>query len=280
MDLMEAGEKDEDGRLPWFDTRLSYNPAIHRAKQAQFHCAVVSDLSTHPLPPPHPELLKYFEPPKRVLKRAKDEIEECKKSFKVKPVPKKVARLRKDGHVHAAGGDDEDILLDRKKPTRTQSQLPVKENVAQPPDSDTESEEEEILLNKKSDRHQNLPTPARSVSPDIDPRRAPGRIIGSTYPLKDFRENIARGDIVSKAVEDMGVVIREIVMQPFSSRRTDELLECMRVLRDVSLKEGEIDGWNQFLNNLRQECAGQRGNKEFWTEVLKQSQSLGLIGND
>lgn len=71
-------------RQPWFDPRLSFNPAIHRTKQAQFHSAVVSDLVTHPLPPPHPELTKYFDPPKRVLKTAKDALEECKVAFKVK----------------------------------------------------------------------------------------------------------------------------------------------------------------------------------------------------
>lgn len=71
-------------RQPWFDTRLSFNPAIHRTKQSQFHSAVVSDIATHPLPPPHPELTKYFNPPKRVLKTAKHALEECKAAFKVK----------------------------------------------------------------------------------------------------------------------------------------------------------------------------------------------------
>lgn len=71
-------------RQPWFDTRLSYNPAVHRTKQALFHAAIVSDLTTNPLPPPHPELVKYFDPPRKVLKRAQDAIETCKKSFKVK----------------------------------------------------------------------------------------------------------------------------------------------------------------------------------------------------
>ena len=102
MDLMDAGDKDQDGydslffsdiyslmnqfsnRLPWFDTLQSYNPAIHRIKQAMFHCAVVNDITTHPLPPPHPELLKYFETPKKVLKRARDAVEECTMAFKVK----------------------------------------------------------------------------------------------------------------------------------------------------------------------------------------------------
>jgi ATP-dependent DNA helicase 2 subunit 2 len=102
MDIMEAGEKDEDGfvnplpffylklitytsnRQPWFDTRMSYNPSVHRTKQALFHCAVVPDILTHPIPPPHPELLKYFDPPKRVLKRAREPLDECISLFKVK----------------------------------------------------------------------------------------------------------------------------------------------------------------------------------------------------
>lgn len=71
-------------RGQWFSTTMSYNPAVHRIKQAQFHAAVVTDLNRQPLPPPHPELLKYFEPPKRVLKRAKSAIEAAKAAFKVR----------------------------------------------------------------------------------------------------------------------------------------------------------------------------------------------------
>jgi ATP-dependent DNA helicase 2 subunit 2 len=81
-----------------------------------------------------------------------------------------------------------------------------------------------------------LPTPARSMSPEFHPGREPGRIIGSTFPLTDFKKNLAQGDVVTKAVEDLGVVITEIVMRPFSSRRTAELLECMVAMRDTSLK--------------------------------------------
>ncbi|OJA12521.1 hypothetical protein AZE42_07151 [Rhizopogon vesiculosus] len=85
MDLMDAGEKDDEGkRIPWYDTRLSYNPAIHRTKQALFHSAVMNDIESNPLPPPHPELLKYIEPPRRVLKHAREAIAECKAAFKVK----------------------------------------------------------------------------------------------------------------------------------------------------------------------------------------------------
>ena len=68
----------------WFDPRVSFNPAIHRTKQALFHAAVVPDLATHPLPAPHPELTKYFEPPKQVLKKSRKVLEECMEVFKVK----------------------------------------------------------------------------------------------------------------------------------------------------------------------------------------------------
>jgi ATP-dependent DNA helicase 2 subunit 2 len=262
-------------RHPWFDTLQSYHPAVHRVKQALFHCAVVSDISTNPLPPPHLELTKYFEPPRRIVKRARDAIEECKAVFKVKPsmfysfyhsrqlqlyafqlVPKKIARTRKDGHVHAQD-DDDALLLDRKNPNEishnkriqvtqaspSSSKSPSK--LTNPNDSETEDEdEEEMLLDSKkpvtpppfSSKNMPLPTPARSISPEINPGRAPGRIIGTTYPLIDFKKNLAQGDVVTKAVEDLGAVITEIVMKPFSSRRSAELLECMTALRDTSLK--------------------------------------------
>lgn len=173
-------------------------------------------------------------------------------------VPKKVARARKDGHVHAQD-DNEILLLDRKnlnesshsnqlalaQATPSSSKLPAKQPT-NPDDSETEDEdeEEEMLLDAKkpatpapfSTKNMPLPTPARSLSPDINPGRAPGRIIGSTFPLTDFKKNIAQGDVVTKAVEDLGFVITEIVIRPFSSRRSAELLECMTALRDTSLK--------------------------------------------
>ena len=71
-------------RKPWYETALSYNPAIHRVKQALFHGAIVEDLNRQPLPPPHPELLKYFNPPRKVVKRARRAIEAAKEAFNVK----------------------------------------------------------------------------------------------------------------------------------------------------------------------------------------------------
>jgi ATP-dependent DNA helicase 2 subunit 2 len=139
------------------------------------------------------------------------------------------------------------LLLDRPL-QRTQSHV-TSSSKAKAADSDTEEDDEDLLPNDKpgpvepdignSNRNM-LPTPARSMSPHIDPGRALGRIIGSTYPLADFQKNMAQGDVVSKAVEDLSVVITEIVMKPFTSRRTGELLECMKELREVCLKVGDF----------------------------------------
>ncbi|KAK0198079.1 SPOC domain-like protein [Armillaria mellea] len=293
MDVMAAGEKDEEGnRQPWFDTRYSYNPAIHRVKQAMFHCAVVSDLDTNPLPPPHPELLKYFEPPRKVVKRAQDAIEEAKAAFKVREVPKKVTRTRKDGHAHARDDDEEMLLLDRKAPAATQLRVveestpssSTQEQNVTPNEDDSateESEEEEDLLAKVPPKKGSdpLPMPARSTSPQIDPGREHGRIVGTTYPLQDFQKNLAARDLVTKAVEDLVFVITEIVMRPFSSRRTDELIECMKVMRDTCLNEDEIDAWNEFLLDLKKKCKSTPGNPEFWRELQNIGRSISLISD-
>ncbi|KAG7450798.1 SPOC domain-like protein [Guyanagaster necrorhizus] len=294
MDVMTAGERDDEGnREPWFDTRYSYNPAIHRVKQAMFHCAVVPDIETNPLSPPHPELLKYFEPPRKVVKRAHDAIEEVKTAFKVKEVPKKVARARKDGHVHARDDDEEMLLLDRKGPAtvQTQSHLQIIEeptassskanqNVNEN-DSATEEEEEDLLDKAPSKKGSNLlPTPARSISPQVDPGREPGRIVGTTYPLNDFQRNLTAKDLVTKAVEDLAYVITEIVMRPFSSRRTNELIQCMRVMRDTCLNEDEIDAWNEFLMELKKKCNATPGNLEFWGELQNIGRPISLISDE
>lgn len=189
-------------------------------------------------------------------------------------VPKRVARNRKDGHVRARDdGDDDALLLDKKpnkriKLSQSQSQAQVRtqtspaaaRKVPKPPpsdDSETEPEDDmELLLDRKPPSALPKPedggggggglaTPARSPTPDAG--RAPGRIIGSAYPLDDFRANIASGDLVSKAVEDLAFVIRNVVVEPFAAKRAGEMVECARALRRVCLEEDEIEAWNEYV---------------------------------
>ena len=173
-------------------------------------------------------------------------------------MPKKPVRIRKEEHVRANDEDEDMLLLDQKAPSQSQrptqsqsqqrspgrSQAQKKKAENDDDSSATEPEDEEDLLldaAPRKDRAPPLPTPARSLSPDgsaidIDRRRAPGRIVGASFPLEDFRANIARGDVVTKAVEDLAFIIQQVVVKPFASKRFDEMLECMYELRKVSLE--------------------------------------------
>ncbi|KAJ4485400.1 SPOC domain-like protein [Lentinula aciculospora] len=297
MDLMEAGDKNEEGkRTEWLDIRDSYNPSFHRLKQAMFHCAVVSDLETYPLPPPHPELMKYFNPPKKLVKKAQSSIDNCIKTFNIKHVPKAVKATRKDGHNHANDDDDEMLLLDRKPSTIKPSQSQVKiAQQAAGDDSETEDEDDEMLIDEVEPAKwpNPLPTPARSLSTssrlkepddddgmDIDPQRDPDRLIGRTNPLADFKANLEQGDVVTKVVEDMSAVIQEVILAPFASRRSKEMIECLTELREVCLQEDEITAWNSFLPELKKKCTDSSpGNKEFWSEVQNVGRALSLISD-
>ncbi|KAK7468469.1 ATP-dependent DNA helicase yku80 [Stygiomarasmius scandens] len=186
MDLMKADKDPETGKhTEWFTPIESYNPGLHRVKQAMFHCAVVDDLATEPLDPPHPDTTKYFEPPPKVVKKSKEVVEDLIKKMNVKEVVKQPKRTRNEEHVHAADDDDEPLLLAR-KPTATfsMSQIPASQPTSptkskpepkpkvEPGDSETEDESDDDTARKlamkkapSSSSKNPLPTPARSLSP-------------------------------------------------------------------------------------------------------------------
>lgn len=141
--------------------------------------------------------------------------------------------------------------------------------------SETESDDDDAELLLGRARHElplPLPTPEPEPTPKLAPKsepetepepeqdaesdaetdygREPGRIVGTLTPLRDFRRNLARGDVVSKAVEDMGWAVREVVLRPFAARRRAEVLECMAALREACLLEDEIDAWNRCARRL------------------------------
>ena len=132
----------------------------------------------------------------------------------------------------------------RPKPTKDDSST----------ESETEDEDAEDLLDRKPRAPAPaLPTPAPEPEPEVDRGQAPGRIIGSTYPLEDFRTNLVRGDVVTKAVEDLCAVITEVVLRPFAARRAEEMVQCMVELRRACLEEDEVDAWNACVLPLFRE---------------------------
>ena len=240
---------------PWHDPSLCFNPAVHRIKQALFHAAIVPDLTSHPVPPPHPDLTKYFDPPWVMSESAQVALETCQAAFKVSQIQKRPPKRKAERHVEATG--DEELLLEpAKKIARTQSPSAVDKSEAfeaalEMTQPSTEVDETRLLETPRKAEHTSHV--AKSMSPEeddnmddmIDHGIAPGRIIGATKPLQDFRNNIQTGDLISKAVEDMAAVIQELVLQPFTERRQDELLMCLEGLRAVCLKEDEIEAWNE-----------------------------------
>ncbi|KAG8856720.1 ATP-dependent DNA helicase II subunit 2 [Serendipita sp. 411] len=301
LDLMEI-EKDEDGnRFPWFDNLYSYNPALHRVKQALFHAAVSRSLATQPLPPPHPELMKYFEQPKKVMKRSKESLERCKKVFKIKHAPEK-ATVRKET-VLVEDREDEPLLIGPAPVMQKRTPPLIGVSGSATPERKsgrsyggiTEDDEEfvritaadapsspekikgspskyEVDLSTLSSQSK-VVTQQEDIKPDI--------VVGKTSPLEDFRTALADGDIVSEAVSQMADVIKELVTgSQFPNRRKAEILEAMAALRETCLKEDEIVPWNEFLRDLKGSCLSPvpRGNKPFWDAVKKQGKSMTLIG--
>jgi ATP-dependent DNA helicase 2 subunit 2 len=177
-------------------------------------------------------------------------------------VRKRVARPRKKDHARAQNDDDEILLLDRVAPS-IHSQPEASNSRPQPQtsapaakrpiptkggdDSETEPESDDDVWVPSGKKGAKSPTP--SPEPDIvtDPQRPPGRIIGLAKPLTDFKDNISQGDVVSKAVEDLGWVVKEVVLRPFAGRRHAEMIECLNGLREVCLQEDEIDAWNRCV---------------------------------
>jgi ATP-dependent DNA helicase 2 subunit 2 len=173
-------------------------------------------------------------------------------------VQKRVARPRKNDHARAQNDDDEILLLDRAASTHSQ---PEADNSRPQPqtsapaakrpiptkggdDSETEPESDDDIWVPSNKKGVKLPTPSPEPSIVTDPQRPPGRIIGLAKPLADFKDNISQGDVVSKAVEDLGWVVKEVVLRPFAGRRHAEMIECLNVLREACLQEDEIDAWN------------------------------------
>lgn len=78
---------DDGEPARWFDVNRSYNPVIHRIKEAIFHASLTQDLDAEPLGPPHPELTKYFNTPEALVKGAEDVTARLKEALKVKKVP-------------------------------------------------------------------------------------------------------------------------------------------------------------------------------------------------
>ncbi|KAG8959142.1 ATP-dependent DNA helicase II subunit 2 [Tulasnella sp. 419] len=308
MDLMDAAVNEEGDPCPWFDINDSFHPSIHRLKQALAHAAVVPDISEHPVPPPHPELTKYFETPSEVLERSQKALQKLKSVADVKIVPPKSVAKKKKGILDATEhigpefsvenllgeseeADEETNSGPLGQPSSVSAKSKEKKMDLDGDLSATDEEEQAPAAAKAKHRGPPLPTPALSPPkgkgkkkesrPVKDKDIRPGRIIGNADPLEDFRENLSRGDVVSKALEDMGDVIMEIVAESFSSQRYDEAIECMKAMRQTALEEDDVEIWNGFLQEFKKKCRNRSfKNRDFWERVKAIGRKISLISDN
>ncbi|ORX39724.1 SPOC like C-terminal domain-containing protein [Kockovaella imperatae] len=110
MDLDAYADKIEEGSR-WFEPSRSFNPVIHRIKEAIFHAST----SEEPLGPPHPELTKYFETPDEILEAVDKTMAKLQTALNIKKVPPKMRRkMEKQALRPDEGYIDIDQLFDAK----------------------------------------------------------------------------------------------------------------------------------------------------------------------
>ena len=91
------GNRDND-KPRWFEPYRSFNPVIHRIKEAIFHASLASDLEKDPLGPPHPELTKYFDPPEEIVADTTKVVNQLKDALNIKKVqPRQRRKYVKEG---------------------------------------------------------------------------------------------------------------------------------------------------------------------------------------
>lgn len=83
---------------PWFDPYSNPNPAIHRLNEAIYHLATEPDPHNNPVPPPHPDIVRFLYPPEEVIEASEETVRKLKEALDIKKVPppmKKPARMAK-----------------------------------------------------------------------------------------------------------------------------------------------------------------------------------------
>jgi ATP-dependent DNA helicase 2 subunit 2 len=93
-------------KYPWYQPQESYNPAIHRLKDAVYHQAITTDLDADPIPPPHPDIVKYLEPPQELKERIDPVVDKLKGVLDIRLIPPPVKKA--DQKAAAVAGSTEE----------------------------------------------------------------------------------------------------------------------------------------------------------------------------
>jgi len=231
-------ERDSD-KPRWFEPFRSLNPVIHRIKEAIFHASLASDLDSDPLPPPHPELTKYFETPDEIVDATAKLVTQLKDALSIKKVaPKQRKKFVKEGL-----GEDEGLYVVFNIPNWSTLIFSI----------DIDDLFNEGVKPEPVSPHKAAPATQQESKPDIPPtpvhqkvKPKKGRLISNETPLEDFRTLIeGEGDVFRKAIQDLGQVVKENVAASFSRQAFPLALECLKAMRETALMYEEVETYNE-----------------------------------
>lgn len=215
MDLMSLFKDEEGNEQPWFSTEDSFNPGIHRMKEAV--AWRVLHQGSKDIPRPHWEVDKFLDRPEEVREASQSHVENCRKLFNVRYYPDKMMTKAKFKQARSAAerekkeqeqeldlagadvdGDEMDIKVDDSQAAeiepagkrsrgldgRSQARQPVSQGRLIGEDSDTDDELEMLAPSqstsvKREPRSQSLSTPVeRKVKSDASSDQLPSNGVG------------------------------------------------------------------------------------------------------
>lgn len=124
---------------------------------------------------------------------------------------------------------DIDELFDNPGPAKTETVSPAKPKVA-------------VDVDKKPDFAND---PDFILPPSADAKPKPGRLISNLKPLEDFKRVTSSGDVFRKAIQDMGVVVKENVAASFSKQAFPGAIACLEEARSTALMYEESETYNK-----------------------------------
>ena len=97
----------------------------------------------------------------------------------------------------------------------------------------------------ESEESEVLPPPSASAKKSsAKPKH--GRLVSNEQPLEDFNRLIeGEGDVLRKAIQDMGAVVKENVEASFSRQAFPLAIECLMAMRSTALTYEEVETYNE-----------------------------------
>lgn len=220
---------------PWLDITSSFNPAIHRIKEAIYHLATTTNLDTDPVPPPHHELLRYFNPPSELVENEEinGTIQRLKRVLDVKVVVER-KKQKREKNKEREEGDNDSVDDDKNIP---EADIEVEDHEAAQISANSSSKPQETLAGDVE------PPGAQSYPHDL---ATSSRIISNASSLSDFQSLMASGgELVARGIKEFGEVILENLEAASSgggdgdgddrSKVYEEAIKCLMEMRTQAM---------------------------------------------